>query len=93
MRAAGQGLAEAQYNLALRYYNGEGVRQDYAEAVRWVRLAAEQGDARAQANLGVMYGNGEGVPQDYVEAPSGSTSPQVAEMIQPDTTETSPPSV
>ena len=50
------------------YDNGEGVPQDYAEAVKWYRLAAEQGDALAQNNLGAMYDNGEGVPQDYAEA-------------------------
>ena len=50
------------------YSRGEGVPQDYAEAVRWYRLAAEQGDAEAQFNLGVMYTDGKGVPQDYVLA-------------------------
>jgi hypothetical protein len=44
------------------------VPQDYAEAMRWYRLAAEQGDADAQGNLGVMYDTGTGVPQDYVAA-------------------------
>ena len=48
--------------------HGEGVPQDYAEAVKWYRLAAEQGDAASQFNLGLKYGKGEGVPQDYVEA-------------------------
>ncbi len=37
------------------YDNGQGVPQDYAEAVKWYRLAAEQGYAYAQYNLGVMY--------------------------------------
>ena len=59
---------DAQYNLGLMYDNGEGVPQDYAEAVKWYRLAAEQGHAKAQYNLGLMYDNGEGVPQDYAEA-------------------------
>jgi uncharacterized protein len=27
------------------YDNGDGVIQDYAEAVKWYRLAAEQGNA------------------------------------------------
>ena len=40
------------------YEHGEGVPQDYAEAVRWYRLAADQGYASAQYNLGVMYNNG-----------------------------------
>ena len=50
------------------YYNGEGVPHDYAEAVKWYRLAAAQGDAVAQYNLGVMYDNGKGVPQDHAKA-------------------------
>ena len=67
-KAAEQGNAGAQYNLAVMYDKGLGVPQDYSEAVRWYRKAAEQGDALAQYNLGVMYANGEGVPQDYAEA-------------------------
>jgi len=50
------------------YANGEGVIQDYKQAVKWYRKAAEQGDATAQYNLGVMYDNGRGVPKDYVMA-------------------------
>ena len=41
---------------------------EYAEAVKWYRLAAEQGDADAQTNLGVMYENGNGVIQSNVIA-------------------------
>lgn len=37
------------------YKFGEGVPQDYVEAVKWFRMAAEQGYAGAQHNLGVMY--------------------------------------
>ena len=66
--AADQGHVSAQYNLGVRYANGEGVPQDAAEAVRWYRLAADQGFARAQVNLGFMHDNGRGVPQDYVQA-------------------------
>ena len=62
------GDAEAQYNLGVMYASGEGVPQDYAEAVRWYRLAAEQGDAGAQSFLGAMYHDCIGVPQDYAEA-------------------------
>jgi len=66
--AAEQGDAFAQSYLGAMYYNGEGVPQDYAEAVKWYRLAANQGLAAAQFNLGLKYYNGEGVPQDYAEA-------------------------
>ena len=65
---ADQGDADAQNNLGLVYANGEGVPQDFAEAVAWFRQAADQGDANAQFNLGRLYYNGQGVPQDYVEA-------------------------
>ena len=50
------------------YYFGQGVSQDYREALKWFRLAARQGIAEAQAILGLMYDCGEGVPQDYKEA-------------------------
>ena len=65
---AAQGVALAQNNLGLMYYNGQGLSQDYHEAAKWYRLAAEQGNATAQSNLGSMYYSGEGVPQDYVQA-------------------------
>ena len=65
---AESGDAEAQNNLGVMYYKGLGVPEDYAEAVKWYRLAADQGYADAQCNLGVMYDNGQGVPQDYAEA-------------------------
>ena len=65
---AEQGMAEAQHKLGIMYTNGEGVAQDYAEAVKWYRLAAEQGYDHAQYNLGIRYDEGQGVTQDYVQA-------------------------
>ena len=56
------------FSLGLMYKNGQGVPQDYQEAVKWYRLSAEQGVREAQYNLGVMYYQGQGVPQDYKEA-------------------------
>jgi hypothetical protein len=50
------------------YLNGNGVRQDHAEALKWFRKAADQGLAVAQNNLGLMYAQGQGVPRDYVQA-------------------------
>jgi len=50
------------------YRNGDGVPQNYIEALRWFKLAAEQGDSRAQFSLGLMYYDGSGVPQNYVQA-------------------------
>ena len=68
LQLAEQGVAEAQHNMGVMYHNGYGVRQDYAEAVKWFRRAAAQGYASAQYNLGVMYKNGRGVRQDDTEA-------------------------
>ena len=65
---ADQGDADAQFNLGVMYYKGQGVPQDCAEAMKWYRLAADQGVARAQEMLGWMHYFGEGVPQDYTEA-------------------------
>ncbi len=50
------------------YQYGQGVVQDYKQAVAWYKKAAAQGYAPAQFNLGVMYGKGQGVARDYVEA-------------------------
>jgi hypothetical protein len=50
------------------YDEGQGVEQDFTEAVRWYKLSAAQGKANAQSNLSIMYFNGQGVAQDYVRA-------------------------
>ena len=65
---AKEGNAVAQRNLALMYYNGDGVPQDYKAAIKWYTLAAEQGDAKAEYVLGHSYDMGDGVPQDYKTA-------------------------
>ena len=49
------------------YARGQGVKQDYPQAVRWFRPAAEQGNAEAQEQLGFMYDAGRGVAKDRVE--------------------------
>jgi TPR repeat protein len=65
---AEQGDANAQNNLGVLYYNGQGVPQDYVQARQWFEKAAAQGEANAQNSLGVLYYNGEGGPQDYTKA-------------------------
>ena len=60
-KLAEQGLAVAQYNVGLFYQTGQGVAQNYTEAMRWYRKAAEQGNVDAQFNLGDMYVFGNGV--------------------------------
>src|SRR5205823_3903659 len=65
---AEQGDAEAQAKLGSMCSHGQGVPQDYAEALRWYRKAADQGNANGQDGLAFMYSDGQGVPQDYAEA-------------------------
>ena len=67
-KAAEQGDAEAQFDLARRYANGNGVKKDYSQAFNWYQKAAAQGLAKAQNNLGVFYHDGKGVMQDYAKA-------------------------
>ena len=50
------------------YYGRNGKPQDYAQAVKYYRLAADHGYAEAQANLGYCYENGLGVKQNYSNA-------------------------
>ncbi len=65
---AAQGVAEAQANLGLLYYDGQGVPRDYIKAREWFEKAAAQGHAGAQNNLGALYEFGHGVKQDSVRA-------------------------
>ena len=54
-KAADQGNAMAQNNLAMMYALGEGVPRDDKEANKWFLRAAEQGDAGAQFHLGGRF--------------------------------------
>ncbi len=65
IRRAGEGDMDAQYNLGIIYYHGEGVPRNFEGALIWFHRAAEQNDADAQYNLGLMYGKGEGVDKSH----------------------------
>jgi len=65
---AEEGDAKAQNNLGVMYAKGQGVDQDFKEAVKWYQKAADQGDAMAQTSCAVMYYKGEEVEQNYVTA-------------------------
>ena len=81
---ANRGMAEAQINLGMMFESGQGVLQNFDEAIKWYRLAASQGLIKAQEKLnllvskaaaaqvnfglGVAFENGQGVPQDIMEA-------------------------
>lgn len=50
----------AAYDLALRLFRGDGVRQDSYRSIKWMRDAAERGDFDAQKALGRLYLTGLG---------------------------------
>ncbi len=66
--AAKNGEANAQKELGSLYFSGEGVQQDFAQALHWYTQAAEQGNAIAIYNIGVLHDKGLGLTKDYKEA-------------------------
>ena len=68
IKAAEQGLPEAQSFLAAIYVFGDGVEQNMIEALKWNRKAAEQGFAKAQQQMGRFYANGHVVAKNDVIA-------------------------
>src|SRR6267378_7332892 len=67
-KLAAQGDADAQWQMGVRYHNGESVPRDDAQAMQWFLRAANRGHATAQATLGAYYWAGRGVPQDLSKA-------------------------
>jgi len=67
-KAAEQGHAEAEFDLARLYARGLGVPNDEAQAAKWFRASASQGYGPAQGRLGVRYSRGRGLPQDDRQA-------------------------
>jgi hypothetical protein len=65
---AERGDADAQWQIGVRYHNGEGVPQDDVQAVQWYLRAAEQGNVAAQSALGSYYWAGTGAPRDLSKA-------------------------
>lgn len=59
---------DVEFLLGDMYLNGDGVKQNYDEALRYLRRAANAGNAIAQNNLAYMYANGKGVERDYEKA-------------------------
>lgn len=67
-KAAEQGNADGQYQLAWAYYTGAGVEKDDSEAIRWGLKAAEQGHVLAAYYAGNIYFEGKLVKTDFVQA-------------------------
>jgi hypothetical protein len=64
LKRANAGDSIAQYEMALRYADGEGVPQNYRDAMAWFARAAANGNDNAQWKLGLGYIQGIGVPPD-----------------------------
>jgi TPR repeat protein len=58
----------AQFRVGYLYERGDGVAQDYKEAMRLYLLSAAQGNAVAQFRIGYLYEKDWGVPQDDAQA-------------------------
>ena len=66
--AAERGDASAQFIVATRYLDGEGVTQDVTRAAHWYQKAARAGLAPAQYRLATLFERGRGVPKDTATA-------------------------
>ena len=66
--SAAAGSCFWQNVVGMCFRHGLGVAVDYAEAVRFYRLAAAQGHADAQCQLALMFDGGDGVAEDAAEA-------------------------
>ncbi len=66
--AAAGGDAKAQFVVASRYLDGEGMERDAAKAAYWYQQAATQGLAPAQYRVATLYEHGKGVPKDVATA-------------------------
>ncbi|EIJ34419.1 SEL1-like repeat protein [Thiothrix nivea] len=55
------------FSLGEAYFYGDGVQQDYTQALHWFEQAAAQGCSEAMDKLAEMYREGQGVGQDYLQ--------------------------
>ena len=76
-------MTAAEFNLGMLYETGQGVPQNYAEAVKYLAQAAERGYPAAQFNLGVSFtprpggaaGLQGGAPDGYLAAAEQQCAP------------------
>jgi localization factor PodJL len=66
--AAAAGDARAQFIVAGRYLDGEGVSQDFSKAFYWYQQSAARGLAPAQYRLAMLFELGKGVEADAARA-------------------------
>lgn len=86
---ADKGDAEAQFELGMRYYHGDGVAQDKKKMFELFNQSAEKGNARAEFTLGEAYRKGVGVERNLKKgtelirksAEDGSVNGQIAMSV------------
>ncbi|MFZ2725162.1 MAG: SPOR domain-containing protein [Methylococcaceae bacterium] len=61
-------IVDAQYAIALLYWQGKGVKQNYKTAEQWLIQAANAGHAEAQLKLAYLYMTGLTKTADYSNA-------------------------
>ena len=67
-KAADAGHSLAMNQIGWLYQNGQGVAQEYAEALRWYRKSADAGERSAMSNIGWIYELGLGRQKDTDQA-------------------------
>ena len=68
LTSAKEGDAEAQFQLAMRFYEGVDVEQDGYQALFLLRKSAAGGFVAANYSIGFLYEFGEGIEQDLERA-------------------------
>ncbi|KAI9932075.1 ERAD-associated protein [Aspergillus wentii] len=62
--------SKAAGHIGMMYLRGEGVEQNFATALTWLKRGLPNGDSLCQYQIGLMYLHGYGVPQDAFKASS-----------------------
>ncbi len=68
LEAAKKGQSDAQYDLAMMYFNGDQVKTDHKSAQHWLNVAAQQNNVKAQYRLAMMAEMGIGTEKNNTEA-------------------------
>jgi hypothetical protein len=80
-KLAEDGDPEAQYQLAIRYESGAGVKRDYPQALHWFTEAANSGHLMAMKSLADIYTRGlDGADVDKARAAQWSEKVKLAEQ-------------
>ena len=65
MKAADKDSSSAQTWIGYLYlYGGNGIDKDYAQAMKWLKMAVDQGNESAMYHLAGMYKDGLGTEKD-----------------------------